>query len=223
MKHVGQHAIVIGASMSGLLAARALSDAYAVVTVLERDALPRSDIPRKGVPQGRHAHGLLARGRAVIENFFPGWTNAVVACGGVRGDIAGDVKLDRSWRYHQVCAERSGRTAGFPPRAGRQCSPPPDGAAECARDRKLRSAGTDRRRWQNHDQGRSRPGQQRRRARDRGRPRRRCFRPRFVEPGLAGELRLRKAGAKSGSKSGSATPRAPIAAVRPIWAASSRW
>ena len=52
MKHVGQHAIVIGASMGGLLAARALSDFFAVVTVLERDALPRSDIPRKGVPQG---------------------------------------------------------------------------------------------------------------------------------------------------------------------------
>jgi 2-polyprenyl-6-methoxyphenol hydroxylase-like FAD-dependent oxidoreductase len=98
MKHIGQHAIVIGASMGGLLAARALSDAYAVVTVLERDALPRSDIPRKGVPQGRHAHGLLARGRAVIENFFPGWTEGIVACGGIRGDIAGDV----NWIGHGV-------------------------------------------------------------------------------------------------------------------------
>src|SRR4029453_14985683 len=79
MKHIGQHAIVIGASMGGLLAARALSDFYAVVTVLERDTCPQSDIPRKGVPQGRHAHGLLARGRNVIENFFPGWTDEVVA------------------------------------------------------------------------------------------------------------------------------------------------
>ena len=66
MKHIGQHAIVIGASMGGLLAARALSDFYAVVTVLERDAFPQSDIPRKGVPQGRHAHGLLARGRIAL-------------------------------------------------------------------------------------------------------------------------------------------------------------
>src|SRR4249919_3635412 len=98
MKHVGQHAIVIGASMGGLLAARALSDFFAVVTVLERDALPLSDIPRKGVPQGRHAHGLLARGRSVIERFFPGWTDEVVASGGVRGDIAGDV----NWVGHGV-------------------------------------------------------------------------------------------------------------------------
>jgi 2-polyprenyl-6-methoxyphenol hydroxylase-like FAD-dependent oxidoreductase len=98
MKHIGQHAIVIGASMGGLLAARALSDFYAVVTVLERDAFPQSDNPRKGVPQGRHAHGLLARGRNVIENFFPGWTDEVVASGGVRGDIAGDV----SWIGHGI-------------------------------------------------------------------------------------------------------------------------
>jgi 2-polyprenyl-6-methoxyphenol hydroxylase-like FAD-dependent oxidoreductase len=98
MKHIGQHAVVIGASMGGLLAARALSDFYAVVTVLERDAFPLSDVPRKGVPQGRHAHGLLARGRAVIEDFFPGWTDEVVAAGGVRGDIAGDVH----WIGHGV-------------------------------------------------------------------------------------------------------------------------
>lgn len=98
MKHLGQHAVVIGASMGGLLAARALSDYYAVVTVLERDALPLSDVPRKGVPQGRHPHGLLARGRSVIENFFPGWTDEVVASGGVRGDIAADV----NWIGHGV-------------------------------------------------------------------------------------------------------------------------
>ena len=144
MKHIGQHAIVIGASMSGLLAARALSDFYAVVTVLERDAFPQSDIPRKGVPQGRHAHGLLARGRNVIENFFPGWTDEVVASGGVRGDIAGDV----SWIGHGVTIKsapsRSGRIAGAPSGAGRPCAPPPDGAVECARDRELRSPGVDR-------------------------------------------------------------------------------
>jgi 2-polyprenyl-6-methoxyphenol hydroxylase-like FAD-dependent oxidoreductase len=98
MKRIGEHAVVIGASMAGLLAARALSDFYGTVTVLERDAFPQSDIPRKGVPQGRHAHGLLARGRNVIENFFPGWTDEVVAAGGVRGDIAGDV----NWIGHGV-------------------------------------------------------------------------------------------------------------------------
>src|ERR1700745_3237 len=98
MKRVGEHAIVIGASMGGLLAARALSDFYESVTVLERDHFPVADIPRKGVPQGRHAHGLLARGGEVIEAFFPGWTDEVVAAGGRRGDIVGDV----GWVGHGV-------------------------------------------------------------------------------------------------------------------------
>lgn len=98
MKRIGERAVVIGASMAGLLAARALADFYGTVTVLERDAFPVSDIARKGVPQGRHAHGLLARGRSVIEQFFPGWTDEVVAAGGARGDIAGDV----SWIGHGV-------------------------------------------------------------------------------------------------------------------------
>jgi 2-polyprenyl-6-methoxyphenol hydroxylase-like FAD-dependent oxidoreductase len=98
MKRIGEHAVVIGASMGGLLAARALADFYGQVTVLERDTFPVADIPRKGVPQGKHAHGLLARGRTVIEDFFPGWTDEVVGCGGVRGDIAGDV----NWIGHGV-------------------------------------------------------------------------------------------------------------------------
>ncbi|MGF6779751.1 FAD-dependent oxidoreductase [Paraburkholderia sp. GAS334] len=92
MKNLGEHAIVIGASMGGLLAARALSDFYTTVTVLERDTFPSADTPRKGVPQGRHTHGLLARGSAVLEQFFPGYNNEVVAqSGGLLGDVANDV------------------------------------------------------------------------------------------------------------------------------------
>jgi hypothetical protein len=75
-----------------------LADFYEQVTVLECDAFPVADVPRKGVPQGKHAHGLLARGRTVIEEFFPGWTDEIVGCGGVRGDIAGDV----NWIGHGV-------------------------------------------------------------------------------------------------------------------------
>jgi 2-polyprenyl-6-methoxyphenol hydroxylase-like FAD-dependent oxidoreductase len=91
MKQVGEHAVVIGGGMGGLLAARALADFFGVVTVLERDAFPHTDAPRKGVPQGHHAHGLLARGRSLIEDFFPGWTDEVVASGGARGDVSNDV------------------------------------------------------------------------------------------------------------------------------------
>jgi 2-polyprenyl-6-methoxyphenol hydroxylase-like FAD-dependent oxidoreductase len=99
MKRIGEHAIVIGASMAGLLAARALSDFFATVTIVERDALPVNDVARKGVPQGRHTHGLLARGRAVLEEFFPGYSNEVVTeSGGLLGDIVNDV----TWMGHNV-------------------------------------------------------------------------------------------------------------------------
>ena len=92
MKNLGGHAVVIGASMAGLLAARALSDLYTTVTVLERDAFPATDMPRKGVPQGRHTHGLLARGSAILEELFPGYNSEVIAqSGGLLGDIVNDV------------------------------------------------------------------------------------------------------------------------------------
>ena len=62
MVHRGGDAIVIGASMGGLLAARALAEHYDRVTIIERDELPESPEPPKGVPQGRHPHALHARG-----------------------------------------------------------------------------------------------------------------------------------------------------------------
>lgn len=81
----GQHAVVIGAGMAGLLAARVLADHYAEITILERDALPRSADPRKGVPQGRHAHALLARGQQILEELFPGLTRELIEQGAARG------------------------------------------------------------------------------------------------------------------------------------------
>src|SRR5262245_65306778 len=58
---------------------------------MDRDALPPTGEPRKVVPQGRHTHGLLARGREVLEELFPGFTAEMVAKGAVPGDVANDV------------------------------------------------------------------------------------------------------------------------------------
>lgn len=80
-----QRVIVIGGSMAGLLAARVLSDFFPRVTVLERDSLPTDPIARKGVPQGRHAHALLGKGRAILETFFPGLGDALIAQGAASG------------------------------------------------------------------------------------------------------------------------------------------
>ncbi len=72
MQKVGDHAVVLGAGMAGLLAARVAADAYERVTVVERDPLPDLPIPRRGVPQGRHAHNLVRAGASAIDELFPG-------------------------------------------------------------------------------------------------------------------------------------------------------
>ncbi|HEU5471002.1 MAG TPA: FAD-binding monooxygenase [Actinophytocola sp.] len=86
------HAVVLGASMAGLLAARVLAEAYEQVTVLDRDTMPRDAEHRRGVPQSRHVHGLLARGQQILEELFPGLTADLVAAGAPAGDLLGDVR-----------------------------------------------------------------------------------------------------------------------------------
>jgi 2-polyprenyl-6-methoxyphenol hydroxylase-like FAD-dependent oxidoreductase len=81
MHKIGDHAVVLGASMSGLLAARVLADAYQRVTVIDRDALPACGADRQGVPQGRHAHALLTRGAQILEELFPGLLADLAAAG----------------------------------------------------------------------------------------------------------------------------------------------
>jgi 2-polyprenyl-6-methoxyphenol hydroxylase-like FAD-dependent oxidoreductase len=81
MRVLGQHGVVLGASMGGLMAARVLSDSYQRVTVVERDLLPELSESRKGVPQGRHPHALLARGAEIVQELFPELLDDLVATG----------------------------------------------------------------------------------------------------------------------------------------------
>jgi 2-polyprenyl-6-methoxyphenol hydroxylase-like FAD-dependent oxidoreductase len=76
-----KHAVVIGASLAGLCAARVLSDFYDRVTVFERDDLPSTPSNRTAVPQGRHVHLLMARGAAEFDGLFPGLLDDMVAAG----------------------------------------------------------------------------------------------------------------------------------------------
>lgn len=103
MQRIGRHAIVIGASMGGLLAARVLADFYDQVTLLERDTFPEVGEQRKGVPQGKHAHGLHARGRELLEQLFPGFSAEMVAQGGLLRDISQEFGWFASGGYHQPC------------------------------------------------------------------------------------------------------------------------
>lgn len=82
------HALVLGASMGGLITARVLSEHFAQVTILERD--PVSDRPesRKGQPQTRHLHGLLASGLDTLTHYFPDLPEALGANGAIVQDFA---------------------------------------------------------------------------------------------------------------------------------------
>jgi 2-polyprenyl-6-methoxyphenol hydroxylase-like FAD-dependent oxidoreductase len=86
----GNHAIVIGASMAGLLAARVLVDRFERVTIVERDHLPEGAEQRAGVPQGRHTHILLARGLHILEQLFPGLEAELAAAGAPAVDSGAD-------------------------------------------------------------------------------------------------------------------------------------
>ena len=84
---VGNRAVVLGGSMAGLLAARVLADAFAEVVIVDRDKLTGVTTARRGVPQGRHTHGLLARGQQILDELFPGFTAEAIASGIPTGDL----------------------------------------------------------------------------------------------------------------------------------------
>jgi 2-polyprenyl-6-methoxyphenol hydroxylase-like FAD-dependent oxidoreductase len=85
------HAVVIGASMAGVLAARALAEHFERVTIVDRDRLPDSGSFRNGVPQGHHLHVLLVGGRHAIESLLPGFESDLVAAGAVAVRFPQDV------------------------------------------------------------------------------------------------------------------------------------
>lgn len=91
-------AVVVGGGIGGLLAARVLAERYLDVRVLDRDEPAHQDPgdPRRGVPQGRHIHALLPRGRQLLEELFPGLTGQLVDAGAPSGDLLGDARLHLS-------------------------------------------------------------------------------------------------------------------------------
>lgn len=78
-----RRAVVLGAGMAGLLAARVLSEFYDSVTLVERDVLLDVPVHRKGIPQGRHLHNFLSRGIQVVGELFPGLLDELAAAGAI--------------------------------------------------------------------------------------------------------------------------------------------
>lgn len=87
---LGERAVVVGASMAGLCAARALCQRFGEVLVVDRDELPDGPTPRRTVPQGRQPHLLLNAGARALEGWFPGLTAELLAGGAVDIDLCAD-------------------------------------------------------------------------------------------------------------------------------------
>jgi 2-polyprenyl-6-methoxyphenol hydroxylase-like FAD-dependent oxidoreductase len=100
-RRVGARAVVVGASMAGLCAARVLAERFDEVVVLDRDALPEGATWRHQVPQGRHPHLLLVAGTRLLEGWFPGIVHELGQHGAIDVDLCRDVYWFQSggaWR-----------------------------------------------------------------------------------------------------------------------------
>lgn len=96
-----QHAVVIGGSLGGLLTARVLSDHVQHITILERDTVREQPEARKGQPQTRHLHGLLATGLEVMTRYFPDLPQALAAGGAIMNDFAGSMNWYTGGSYRR--------------------------------------------------------------------------------------------------------------------------
>jgi len=82
MARIG-HAVVVGASVAGMVSAAALAGHAERVTVIDRDTLPEEPGARKGTPQARHLHSLMASGQHALDALLPGVLDDLVAAGAV--------------------------------------------------------------------------------------------------------------------------------------------
>jgi 2-polyprenyl-6-methoxyphenol hydroxylase-like FAD-dependent oxidoreductase len=95
MSSIEKKAIVIGAGMGGLAAAKALSNHFSQVTVFDRDTLPSQPEPRIGTVQSRHNHALIAGGLKALTSLFPGLDEDFHKAGAVKMRAGQDPQLER--------------------------------------------------------------------------------------------------------------------------------
>jgi 2-polyprenyl-6-methoxyphenol hydroxylase-like FAD-dependent oxidoreductase len=92
---IEKRAIVIGAGMGGLAAAKALANHFGQVTVLDRDSLPSQAEPRIGTAQSKHTHALIAGGLKALSILFPGFEEDVHKAGAVKMRVGLEACMER--------------------------------------------------------------------------------------------------------------------------------
>ncbi len=101
-----EHAVVVGASVAGLVAARVLTEYAERVTLVDRDTFADRPEHRRGVPQARHTHVLQPRGLRVLEELLPGFA------AGLRDE--GAVVLDDLSQMHFCAFGRTFASGPYP-------------------------------------------------------------------------------------------------------------
>ena len=101
-------AVVVGASIAGLFAARALSDFVQGVVVLDGESLDTGFAPRKAVPQGNHIHAILPPAYQSLKRLLPGVIDKLLADGAHLFDGGRDIK----WKHlgHWLVRGKTGQT-----------------------------------------------------------------------------------------------------------------
>jgi 2-polyprenyl-6-methoxyphenol hydroxylase-like FAD-dependent oxidoreductase len=95
MTHLGNHALVIGGSMAGLMAARVLADHFEHVTVMERDQIEDRPAIHKSTPKGNHIQALFLGGQQILSLLYPNFTEKLESLGAVRLRGGKDMALSR--------------------------------------------------------------------------------------------------------------------------------
>ncbi|RFU40029.1 hypothetical protein DZF91_19135 [Actinomadura logoneensis] len=90
MGDADDHAIVIGAGVTGVLAASALARRFARVTVVERDTPPDERAFRPGLPQCLQIHAFWKHGLDCAEHLLPGLVQELVDHGAHRLTVPED-------------------------------------------------------------------------------------------------------------------------------------
>ena len=92
---IGKQAVVVGAGMAGLTAARSLANFFERIIVLENDPLPKEPRDRPGTPQCRHIHVLLAGGLKALSQLFPDFEENLSQAGAVPVRMGYDYRVER--------------------------------------------------------------------------------------------------------------------------------
>lgn len=86
-------AVVLGGGFAGVLAAAVLARHVDDVIVIESDHYPADLRARRGLPQSRHSHVLVAGGARALQELLPGTLEALFARGAHRRRLPGDALI----------------------------------------------------------------------------------------------------------------------------------